>query len=233
MSSCREDQLYVIGINEKRIKPRFMRLDFRTTRGDFRAFYHTSPGLQHGVVFIGGSQAEVDGPASIYPDLARDLLSDGIASLMVSCRVPHDCAQCSIDTLLALQYMDDEALRDVALVGWSFSGAVALIAGSFARNVRGVAAISTFDVSQQCLRRLSSKPILLLHGESDRESSVNVPRWIYDQAAGPRSLIVYADAGHNLVEVKNQVNADLYRWIMQTLGPINARREALGAIGGV
>ncbi len=230
MPSCREDRLYVIGITEKRIEPSFMRLDFHTTRGDFRAFYHTSPGLQRGVIFICGSLAEVDGPASIYPDLARDLLSDGIASLMVSCRVPHDCAACSIDTLLALQYMDDEALRDVALVGWSFGGVVALYAGSFARNICGVAAISTFDVSEQCLRRLSSKPILLLHGESDEVSPVSVACRIHDKATGPRSLNVYANAGHNLVEVKNQLRADLQRWIIQTLKPIDAGRAAISAL---
>jgi hypothetical protein len=33
--------------------------------------------------------------------------------------------------------------------------------------------------------------------------------------------------------VKNQLRADLQRWIMQTLKPIDAGRGALGAIGGV
>lgn len=217
MSTCYDDRIYVIGISEKRVEPHATHLSFHTTRGDFQAIMHMPHGARQGVIMLNGEEGGLDGPSWLYPGFAEDLFGHGVASLRMDNRVPGDCVQCAIDALLALQYLDDEAVHDVVLVGWSFGGAVALSAGSVARTVRGIAAISSVDVANCCVKRLQSKPVLLLHGEEDQVSPVEVPRRIYSEAIGSKRLILYPGAGHNMAEARPQLHKDLMKWVLHTL----------------
>lgn len=217
MSVCRQDQLYLIGIGQTTVGPNLQRLTFHTTRGDFNALAHLKKGVRQGAIELGDRGTGLDGPGSIYPQLANELLDQGIGSLRLACRSPGDCAQSAIDVLLALQYLDDEGIRDVVLVGWSFGGAVALSAGSLGKTVRGIAAISTTDVADCCLRRLHSRPLLLLHGDCDRVSPVEVSRRVYFRSGEPRRLIVYPGAGHSFDEVRDQLRNDLKNWVLSVL----------------
>lgn len=212
MARCREDQIYVIGVEERRIGGDARHLIFRTTCGDFDAIARLGRGIRQAVVMLGGGRGSVAGPSSIYPELADELYSRGIGSMRITYRQPGVCAKCAIDTLIALQYLDDEGVPDVVLAGWSFGGAVALATGSIARTVRGVAAISTLDVADCCVRRLRARPVLLLHGEADSASPVEVSRRIYDESFEPRKLIVYPAAGHRLREVRRRALEDLLAW---------------------
>ncbi len=218
MSVSRQDHLYFIGIDQAPVGPNLRRLTFRTTRGDFNAVAHLRKGMHQAVVELGDLSTGLNGPGSIYPQLANELLDQGVGSLRLAYRSPGDYAQSAIDVLLALQYLDDEGIRDVVLVGWSFGGAVALSAGSVGRTVRGIAAISTADVADSCLRRLRSRPLLLLHGDSDRVSPVEVSKSVYFKSGEPHRLIIYPGAGHGFDEVRDQLRSDLKNWVLGVLG---------------
>jgi hypothetical protein len=166
---------------------------------------------------LGGYEGGFDGPGSVYADLSKVLLDAGVASLRMDYRFPGDCVQSGIDTLLALQYLDDDAIHDVILLGWSFGGAVAIAAGSLARSIRGVAAISTIEIADCCARRLRSKPLLLIHGESDLSAPVAWPRRVYSLAEGSPDLIVYSGVGHDMQQVSDRLVKDLSAWILRTL----------------
>jgi len=214
----RDDKMYVISVRETSVEPRLARLCFNTTRGSFEAFYHSAPMLSKGVVLIGGVEGNPDGPDSLYPELARDLLACGVVSIRLVYGEPHDCRQCGLDTLVALQYLDDEGIKEIAMVGWSSGGAVALSVGSLAKNVGAIAAMGTQAISNGCIRRLRSKSVLLLHGGSDTVCPVRIARAIHDGLLGPRRMIVYADAGHFLEEVRPRLLDDLRDWLMGVLG---------------
>lgn len=221
-----DDKMYVIGVRETLLEPRLARLRFNTTRGSFEASYRTAPGLSKGVVLVAGVEGGLDGLGSLYPELARDLLARGIASIRLVAREPHDCRQCALDTLVALQYLDDEGIKDIAMVGWSSGGAVALSVGSCAKNVSAIAAVSPQAVSGGCIRRLKSKSVLLLHGGADPICPVKISHAIHDGALGPRRMIVYANAGHSLEEVGPQLFSDLRDWLICALGvETNSRCE--------
>ncbi|MCE5199466.1 MAG: dienelactone hydrolase family protein [Armatimonadota bacterium] len=207
------DKLYVIEVTEQRISEDVKRLVFRTTRGEFDAVLHGSSRTGKGIIMLGGDRAGVDSPSDVYLNLASRLMEEGITSLRLSFRDSEDCVQCGIDTLAALQYLDDESVGDVLLLGWSFGGAVALAAGSLARNVRGVAVISTLDDVDCCYKRLGPKPVLIVHGEIDDISPVEWPKRIYDRLTGPRRLIIYPGAGHDLREVREQLVSDIRDWV--------------------
>ncbi len=217
LSVCREHQLYLLGIDQTRIEPDVRSLTFHTTRGDFEALARYREGMKKGAIVLGDPDSGSDGPSKIYPDLAKDLLDRDVGSLRLSYRSPGNCVQSAIDVLLALQYLDDEGIHDVVLVGWSFGAAVAISAGSLARTVRGIAAISMLDVSDCCVKRLHSKPLLLLHGDADEVSPVEVSRRVYFKCDEPRRLIVYSGADHNCHEARDRLRSDLRRWILKTL----------------
>lgn len=217
MSSSYETQLYVIGIKEQRLGPDSLRLTFHTNRGDFGALARIKSDCRRGVVMLSGADGGFDGPGSIYPELAEEFMSRGIASLRLDYRAPGDCAQCGIDAVLALQYLDDEAVDDVVVIGWSFGAAVAIAAGSVAKTVRGVAAVSAVDVPGCGPKWLRSKPILLIHGDADSVAPLEVPRRIFLEAGTVRQLIVYPGAGHELVEARDRLRDDLLKWALTAL----------------
>ena len=217
MQTCNSERLYVIGVNEKTIASNQMRVTFHTTRGSFDALAFVREGMHKGVIMLGGTTGGFDGPSSVYNKLAEDMFANGIASLRLDYRLPGDCVQCGIDTLLGVQYMDDEAIHDIALIGWSFGGAVALAAGSVARNVQGIAAISTMDVADCCVKRLKAKSVLLIHGEIDQISPIDVSRNIYESSSEPRRFITYPSTGHDIHEQTNRLYSDLKSWVFDTL----------------
>lgn len=223
MSICQDERLYVIGIDERSVDGNLRRLAFRTTRGDFEAIIHLRKGMDKGVIMLSGLMGGFAGPDGMYAELARELFDCGVTSMRLDYRVPGDCAKCAIDALLSAQYMDDEGVRDLVLLGWSFGGAVAIAAGSMARMVRGVVAVSSTDISGCCIKWLQSKPVLLLHGGQDKVSSPEVSRRIYIRSRKPSQFAVYPGAGHDLGEVRERFRDDVKRWILATL---NAAQKA-------
>ena len=215
--AVREDQLYLVGVNESSAGPGLRNVTFRTTRGDFNALARLRGGIQSGVIVLGDPEIGADGPCSIFSELADELIEQGIGTLHLNYRSPGNYVQCTIDALLALQYLDDEGVNDVVLVGWSFGASVALAAGSLGRTVKGIAAISPRNVFDTFLRWLRSRPLLILHGDADRVSPVEVSRDVYFKTREPRKLIIYPGAGHNCEEVRDQLRKDLSSWIMTVL----------------
>lgn len=218
LTSGNADRLYLIGVQEQPASTESTQITFLTTRGELRARARIRKGMKQAVILFGGSLQET-GCEPIYEALDRDLATRDIGAVLLECRCPGDCAQCAIDALLVCQYLDDEGVRDIALVGWSFGASVAAAAGSVARNVRAVAAISAREATESCCRRLRSKPLLLLHGEKDRITPVDQIKRMVSKCDGPRRLIVYPGASHDLHEARNRVIQDLIDWLACVFEP--------------
>lgn len=212
LSSPNADRLYVIGVQERSAAPDSSEITFLTTKGELRARARMRRGMRQAVILLSGDGRE-SGGEPILQQLDAELALRGIGSVRIDCRRPGDCAQCAIDVLLICQYLDDEGIRDVAIVGWSFGASVAAAAASVARNVRAVAAISAREATENCCRRLRSKPLLVLHGEEDGITPVEYVRRFCDPADGLRRLIVYPGAGHDLKDARQQVCSDLIEWL--------------------
>lgn len=225
MAECRHEQLYLIGIREQPIRSGVRRLTFQTSRGEFRAVAHTPMGAARGVVMLSGSRGDLEGPGLVYPELASRLADEGLASLRLSYRVPGDCVQCGLDTLLALQYLYDEGIEDTAMIGWSFGAAVAVAAGSVAKTVRGVAAISYVDTPGCFKGYLRPKPLLVAHGAEDRVSPCRSSHKLYSEAGPHRRLIIYPGVGHDLTPVRDSLIADLEIWTLHVFSPASWAQE--------
>lgn len=227
LTSRRNEQFYLIGVREQALSDECSQITFFTTRGDLVAYSRVCHGMRQAVIMLGGNEHGFD---SSFDRLGRELAELGIGSVRIDHRLPGDCAQCAIDTLLVCQYLDDEGISDVALVGWSFGADVALAAGSVARVVRGVAAISPCDVPEVCVRRMGTKPLLLMHGEADDTCSIENAGRVSLRAGGLADIIAYPGAGHDLAGVRSQATSDLVGWIVHAFDPVRSGGQT-GSVG--
>ena len=105
-------------------------LVIETSQGTIAGILHPSEGGSAAVIWVSGALGGFNGPAGgLYPWLARDLLQHGISSLRITYRWPNELGDCILDTLAAASVLKGLGARDLALVGHSFGGAVAIIAG--------------------------------------------------------------------------------------------------------
>ena len=214
MSVCYGDQLYVIGIDETSAGKDVTNLVFRTNRGNFTATLRARKHTRASLILLGDSDEKRTDLFSITPELANDLLSKGIGSLELHYREPGDCVQCAIDSLVAVQYLDDEGVCDIVLAGCAFGGAVAIAAGALARIVRGIIAVSTMGVADCCIKRVENKPMLLISGAKDTVTPLDVSRRISAGLPECRKLVIYPETGHDLSAAKDFLRRDVLEWVI-------------------
>jgi pimeloyl-ACP methyl ester carboxylesterase len=215
-TNCNHGHIYLIGVREQVVSDTCKRITLSTTRGDLKAQLHIDRGVRQAVIMLGDEWSE-DGFDSQFDVIADELSGLGIGAMSLQYRVPCDCAECAIDVLLLCQYLDDEGISDVVLLGWSYGAAVALAAGSVCRTVRGIAAVSPADISQCCLRWVAGKPLLLMSGENGRNGVVDNIIKITSRAKGYVKIQVYPNHDYYLSEKPRRAVDDLLDWILEVL----------------
>jgi dienelactone hydrolase len=194
-------------------------LTLHTNAGDITARLHPVPAGAPAVVWVGGSGGGLDGPAwGMYPRLAGQLASQGIASLRVHYRQPNYLEECVADTLLAVAYLVQErGYVGIALVGHSFGGAVVISAGALSDDVKAVVAMSSQGYGTNLAPQVSPRPLLLVHGTADEILPDAVSRDIYARAKEPKELRLYQGCRHGLDECRDQVDATVVEWLVTRL----------------
>ena len=189
-----------------------------TSGREVRGVLHPAPG-NTGIIWVCGAAGGLDGPSfGIYVNLARELATQGVASLRLDFRIPGDLPMCVLDVLSGTDFLVQEGIERVALVGHSFGGAVVIIAGVLSRTVRAVVGLSSQTYGAQRVGKLAPKPLLLIHGERDQNLSPECSRNIYEWAKEPRELVIYPDNGHFLRECHDELFALLEEWLLDKLG---------------
>lgn len=195
-------------------------LRLHTNAGTIVCRYHPVAEGEAAVVWIGGAEGGLDGPArGLYPRIAEELVREGIASLRLHYRHPSYLEPCVLDTLLGVAFMAMRDLRRIAVVGHSFGGAVAISAAAMSPAVLGVAALSSQIYGTDLVGELSPRSLLLIHGEEDEVLPDLCSRDLYRRAQEPKQLLLYPDCGHGLDECRGRLDTDLLRWVRQVLGP--------------
>jgi pimeloyl-ACP methyl ester carboxylesterase len=175
ITSHGSDQLYLIGVREQAVTDECTRVTFFTTRRDLTAYTHLTRTSRQAVILLDSDTNDLEAHSE-FDQLAREIGRHGIGSIRLDYRFPGDRAQCAIDALLACQYLDDERISDVLLVGWSFGAAVALAAGSVGRIIIGVAAIHPPDLPECCIHWMGRKRLLVM--DDNRYSRSELADWI-------------------------------------------------------
>src|SRR5215217_5830780 len=109
-----------------------------TPRGAIRGVLHPADGARGALVMVGGAGGGTRGPAGSYEELATRLQRGGVTALRLEYRRPNYLEDCVYDILAAIEALGRRGVLRVALVSWSFGGAVVVSAGAASEAVVGV-----------------------------------------------------------------------------------------------
>jgi hypothetical protein len=184
-----------------------------TTRGPIRAIFHPVEGGTGAAIFVGGAMGGLDGPGdAIYRRLPPALADSGVSTLRIDYRVPNDMQECTLDVLAGCSFLKGVGATDVVLVGHSFGAAVVISAGELAPIVRAVASLSPQLHGTRSVENLG-RPLLLVHGMADTILSHEASEDIYRRAVEPKRIVLFAEAGHSLIQARDQIWDLLREWI--------------------
>lgn len=189
-----------------------------TTRGVIPAVFHLVEGSSAAVIWVSGAIGGFNGPTGLYPSAARRLARRGVSSLRISYRRPNELDECVLDTLAAGSVLKGLGAADLAVVGHSFGGAVAILAGTLHPMIRAVIALSSQTYGTQTVADLSPRPLYLLHGLADTRLPPEASRDIYARARDPKEIVLLPDAGHALAESPDEVRRQVLAWIAGAFG---------------
>ena len=191
-----------------------------TTEGKIECILHPIDG-DCAVIWVCGALGGMDGPSfGIFRILSEKLLNDGLTSLRLNYRLPGNFDECVLDVLTGVDYLKSRGKNRIVLVGHSFGGAVVIQAGVMSPDVKAVVGLSSQTYGVKRVAELSPRPLLLIHGERDRNLSVRCSQYIYEWAREPKELIIYKNNGHFLREGHKELQAKLKEWLLDKLGHI-------------
>jgi len=193
--------------------PGALQILLQTSRGDIHGLLHPVEGGTGAVVCVGGAMGGIDGPADrLYARLPTLLAESQVTICRIDYRQPNDLEECVLDVLAGCSFLKGIGASGVVLAGHSFGGAVVIKAGELAPIVRGVVSMSPQLHGTREVENLN-RPLLLIHGMSDTVLSHEASEDIYSRALEPKRIVLYADAGHSLIQAKDQIDALLAEWI--------------------
>lgn len=193
------------------------RLHMETTRGPIEAVFHAVEGGTGAAIFVGGAMGGIDGPADkIYTRLPDLLREHEVSSLRIEYRVPNNIEECVLDVLAGCSFLKGIGATDAVLVGHSFGAAVVISAAELAPLARGVVSLSPQLNGTRTVENIDV-PLLLVHGMADTVLSHEASEDIYRRAREPKRIVLYAEAGHSLIQAKDEITGLLLEWIPAAL----------------
>ena len=191
----------------------------RTTRGDVHTIIHNNQQgrTTKGIIWVWGARGGFAGPAGgLYRDLSEEL-KDDITSVRIDYRMPNNLQECVMDALVGVSFLTGTGHSEIALVGHSFGGAVVITAAPYSDDVKAVAALSSQTFGARGADKVSPRPLLLAHGESDTRLPSYCSEQIYSWAEQPKELILYPGAEHGLMECADELRETLADWLRANL----------------
>src|SRR6185437_7741494 len=111
-----------------------------------------------------------------------------------------------------LAWLAERHITRVALVGWSFGGAVVIRAGAASPAVVGVATIASQTYGTDAVSRLAPRSALFIHGSRDTVLPDICSRTLFAQAGQPKELVIYSGDGHGIELHRAELLEKLSMW---------------------
>ncbi len=211
-------ELQLISARTRKLEGGQTEVVLTTSNGNIRGILHLANG-DGGIIWVCGALGGLDGPSfGIFRTLSEELVKEGLTSFRLDYRFPGELEDCITDVVAGAYYLGELNVEKVALVGHSFGGAVAIQAGIASDRVKAVVGLSSQTYGAQGAGQLSPKPLLLIHGERDRNLSVDCSRHIYQWAGEPKELVIYRNNGHFLRECHDELRELLKKWLVEKVG---------------
>ncbi|WP_315786114.1 dienelactone hydrolase family protein [Fischerella sp. JS2] len=218
-------EMVVQGVEVEQQQEEYYPVKLITSLGTIHCRYYSVPSSEKAVIWVGGIGGGWDTPArGLYPLLCQQLIKDGIASLRVRFRYPTQLTDSIMDVLAGISYLHEEGIKNFALVGHSFGGAVVIQAATQSPDVSTVVTLATQSYGTDVVSELATQcSLLLLHGTADQVLPPYCSQSVYQLALQPKRLILYPNAGHGLDEVADEVTQVVRDWIVDQLNSSSVR----------
>lgn len=218
-------EMIVQGVEVEQQQEEYYPVKLITNLGTIHCRHYPVSSSDKAVILVGGVGGGWDTPAhGLYPLLSQQLIKDDIASLRVRFRYPTQLIDSVVDVLASISYLHDEGMKNFALVGHSFGGAVVIQAAIQSPDVKTVVTLATQSYGTDAVSELATRcSLLLLHGTADQVLPPYCSQSVYQLALQPKRLILYPDADHGLDEVANEVTQVVRDWIVDQLNSSSAR----------
>lgn len=180
----------------------------------------SAPGSTRGVIWLGSARGGLDSPAhDLFGRLATDLTRQGITSLRLRYREPANLECCVEDALIGIQFLLQNGVESVVLVGYSQGGAVAIETGTAVpESVKGVALVASQSYGTSAVDRLSPRPLLIVQGADDQVVPADCATYIYDRAGEPKQLAIIPGADHTFAKHADELRNLLESFIHSCFG---------------
>lgn len=199
----------------------------------------SGPEQRGAVLCVGGFDGGFDGPAeNIYGDLAGALPAQGIGVLRLDFRVktsPGPIDDGTEDVLAGVEWLIEQGVERVALIGHSYGGAIVVRAAFRSEVVAGTCALSTqsMGINPEEVRSLAPRPLLLIHGGADWRLPPRLSEWVYSVAGDGRELHILDGATHSLRQRRDDLWKLLLDWFERVLPRQETSKEPDPQLGEV
>ncbi|MBO0860912.1 MAG: alpha/beta hydrolase [Chloracidobacterium sp.] len=187
-------------------------VEIHTPEGMIKGLLHKAEGARGAIVMVGDAGGGLEGPAGLYEQLAERLQKAGIMTLRIDYREPMDLRESIYDVLAGVEAVRQQGANRVALLGWSFGGAVVITAGVASDLVVGVATIACQNFGAEIASDLSPKSLLIMHGTDDMQTPDQCSRDLYNRARQPKELVLYSGGDHDLARHTELARDRLCAW---------------------
>lgn len=186
-----------------------------------RAWPGASPARRAGVVFVTGIDGGFVEPADgIYSRLAQELAREGVSSVFVTYRYPGDQnLDAGVeDASAGVRFLLDRGFTRLALVGWSFGGAVIVNTAVGTPEVRSLVAFAPQSRFTEPVSRLQGRSFLVFHSPEDENVPFEAAGEILEAAPADSKKRLYpVGANHSLDGAGNEIEPVALDWLRTEL----------------
>ncbi|MBI3976652.1 MAG: dienelactone hydrolase family protein [Chloroflexi bacterium] len=198
-------------------------LVWKTEAGPITAIV-TPAGSHRGVLLLSGADGGFNGPESgLYEELVRRLHDADVTALRVAYRQPTKLAPSVEDARVGIDYLLDEGIDQIAVVGFSFGGAVAIEIAAQMPVVRAVLTLSAQNAETENVERLAPRPLAVVHATDDQVIPVWAAQDIYGRAGEPKILVLLPAADHYLTDADPSLADLVFDWLLEHLNTADDR----------
>jgi len=173
-----------------------------------------------GILFVtgvdGGDYEPVDG---IYSRMGRRFAPRGMTSIFVQYRQPGVLEESVQDALAGIRFLKERGVKRIALVGWSFGGAVIVHSAARTPEVVTVVGLAPQSIDTEPVAQFDRQSILLIHSTDDENVPFSASEQILAEVpAGVRAeLFPLSGHLHALDTAVQEIDSVVEGWLTREL----------------
>ncbi|AIF80762.1 hypothetical protein I862_00985 [endosymbiont of Acanthamoeba sp. UWC8] len=198
----------------------YQSLSVSTERGNVEMQYYKADDATCCIILVGGIGGGFDSPCNgeLYPSLCNILNFKAISALRIKFCDTRSLDGSVKDVEARISFLKQEKISNIALVGHSFGGAVAIRAAVDSTAVKVIITLATQSYGADVISNIKSGVAsLFIHGALDTILPENCSIYAYTLAHEPKRLRLFKNTGHELTEAEKDIEGEILNFIDQYL----------------